>query len=193
MRCLFGFMCVLTLGVMGCGETPYVDGDLCCTGAVGGSAGRGGTGGSGGDGGVGGMGGGGTGGAAATSDLEGTWQFETMEVREMTTDCPGEIVIIPVVWVCPEGTYTFNGNDTFVAIEEAYEPDPPYRGEGTWSTVGDTLTMTYLRQGTSTEDLEPTDPPDLWVVRWSVSGTTLMLIHQGYLSDPPATYTLRRR
>ena len=172
MRYLFGFICVCALGAMplvGCSETS-------------------GTGGSGGDGGV-----GGGGGSASTSELEGTWQFESMEVREMTTDCPGEIVIIPAVWVCDEGTFTFNANDTFVAVGEAYGNDPPYRGEGTWSTVGDTLTMTYLRQGTSTEDLEPTDPPDLWVVRWSVSGTTLTLIHQEHPSDPPATYTLRKR
>jgi hypothetical protein len=113
-----------------------------------------------------------------------------MEVREMTTDCPGEIVIIPGVWVCAEGTFTFNGNETFVLVEEAYGNDPPGRGEGTWSTVGDTLTMTYLWQGTGTEDLEPTDPPDLWVVTWSVSGTTLTLIDP---ADPPVTYTLRRR
>ena len=172
MRYLFGFICVCALGAMplvGCSETS-------------------GTGGSGGDGGV-----GGGGGSASTSELEGTWQFESMEVREMTTDCPGEIVIIPAVWVCPEGTYTFNVNETFVAVGEAYGNDPPYRGEGTWSTVGDTLTMTYLRQGTSTEDLEPTDPPDLWVVRWSVSGTTLTLIHEEHPADPPVTYTLRRR
>jgi hypothetical protein len=152
MRYLFVFMCVLALGVVGCGET------------------------------------------AGTGGLEGTWQFESMEVREMTTDCPGEIVIIPGVWVCPEGTFTFNGNDTFVAVAEAYGNDPPYRGEGTWSTVDDTLAMTYLRQGTNTEDLEPTDPPDLVVVRWTVSGTTLTLIdqEQEHPGDLPATYTLRR-
>jgi hypothetical protein len=163
---VFGFICVLALGVMGCGET----------------SGTGGTGG--------GVGGGG--GSASTSELEGTWQFESMEVREMTTDCPGEIVIIPAVWVCSEGTFTFNANDTFVAVGEAYGNDPPYRGEGTWSTVGDTLTVTILRWGTSTEDLEPTDPPDLWVVRWSVSGTTLTLIDEEDAAAP-VTYTLRKR
>jgi hypothetical protein len=160
MRYLFGFMCVLALGVMplvGCSETS---------------------------------GEGGSGGSASTSELEGTWRFESIEVREMTTDCPGEIVITPEVFICSEGTFTFNGNDTFVAVAEAYGNDPAYRGEGTWSTVDDTLTMTCLRQGTSTEDLEPTDPPDLWVVRWSVSGTTLTLTDQDYL---PVTYTLRRR
>ena len=128
-----------------------------------------------------------------TGGLEGTWQFDSMEVRGMTTDCPGEIVIVPVEWVCPEGTFTFNANDTFVVVGEAYGNDPPYRGEGAWSTIGDTLTMTYLRQGTSTEDLEPTDPPDLWVVRWTVSGTMLTLIEQEHPTDLPVTYTLRRR
>ena len=111
----------------------------------------------------------------------------------MTTGCPGEIEITPVVWVCPGGVFTFNGDGTFVAIAEPYEEDPSYRGEGTYDTVDDTLTITYLRQGTSTEDLEPTNPPDLWVVSWSVSGTTLTLIHQDYRDDSPTTYTLRRR
>ena len=169
MRYLFGFVFVVALSVTGCSQTE----------GMGGSGGTG--------------GGGGDGGSASTSDLEGTWQFESMEVSEMTTDCPGEIVIIPGVWVCPEGTFTFNGNDTFVAVAEAYANDPPYRGEGTWSTVEDTLTMTYLRQGTSTEDLEPTDPPDLWTAKWSVSGTTLMLTQQDNPGDLPATYPLRRR
>ncbi len=50
MRYLFGFMCVLALGVMGCGETT---GD----GGSGGSAGSGGMGGDGGDGGSAGIGG----------------------------------------------------------------------------------------------------------------------------------------
>jgi len=182
MRYLLGFMCILALGVMGCSETAGTGG----SGGVGGSTGMGGMGGDAGTGGMGGDGG-------SASQLEGTWQFESMEVGGMTTDCPGEIVIIPGVWVCPEATFTFNGNDTFVAVAEAYGHDPSYRGEGTWSTVDDTLTMTYLRQGTSTEDLEPTDPPELWVVSWSVSDTTLTLTHQEHPSDPPATYTLRRR
>lgn len=157
MRYVVGFVFVLALGVIGCGEE---EGKPC---------------------------------EETTSELEGTWQFESMEVREMTTDCPGEIVIIPAVWVCGEETFTFNANDTFVAVGEAYGNDPPYRGEGAWSTIGDTLTMTYLRQGTSTEDLEPTDPPDLWVVRWTVSGTMLTLIEQEHPTDLPVTYTLRRR
>jgi hypothetical protein len=53
--------------------------------------------------------------------------------------------------------------------------------------------VTILRWGTSTEDLEPTDPPDLWVVRWRVSGTTLTLIDEEDPAYPPVTYTLRKR
>ena len=83
MRILFTFMCVLALGVMGCGETTGAGGS-------GGSAGSGGTGGMGGDGGSGGM--------AGTVELSLTtyeadgWglgpRFEGVEVCQTdTTNC----------------------------------------------------------------------------------------------------------
>ena len=55
MRYLFGFICVLALGVMGCGQSL---GPVGGSGGDGGSAGEGGVGGDGGDGGNGGVGGG---------------------------------------------------------------------------------------------------------------------------------------
>jgi hypothetical protein len=54
MRYLFGFMCVLALGVMGCGETAGTGGSGGTGGVGGGSAGAGGTAGSAGSGGSGG-------------------------------------------------------------------------------------------------------------------------------------------
>lgn len=133
----------------------------------------------------------GTGGGGA--GLIGTWEFQTLEVSGMTTNCPGEITIIPVIWICPEGTFSFNADATFAAFAEAYDPDPAYWGEGTWSTVDDILTMTYLFDGTSSDDLEPVVPPESWTARWSVSQTTLTLIQQDSQFDPPSTYTLTKR
>ena len=87
MRYLSGFVCVLTLGVMGCGEAPYVVSDLCCGQGDpgpddirfdGGTAGAGGSGGSGGDLGTGGsVGTGGTaghgaGGSTGSGGISGT-------------------------------------------------------------------------------------------------------------------------
>jgi hypothetical protein len=75
MRYLFGFMCVLALGVMGCSETAGTGG----SGGDGGSAGIGGEGGMGG-----GAGGGGTGGGAGTG---GTAGAGGMPECESAKDC----------------------------------------------------------------------------------------------------------
>jgi hypothetical protein len=125
--------------------------------------------------------------------LLGTWEFETLEVGGMTTDCPGEITIVPVIWACPEGSFSYSADGTFVAVAAASANDPAYRGEGTWSTVDDTLTMTYVLQGSDADNLVPVEPPESWVAKWSVSGTTLELVDQDSPSAPSATYTLEKR
>jgi hypothetical protein len=90
MRYLFGFMCVLALGVMGCGETT-------------------GTGGSGGEGGVGGVGGdGGSGGAG---------EIGTLQVLPMELDADGEQVPLVGVSVCEVDTTNCAVSDGLVFVE----------------------------------------------------------------------------
>ena len=82
MRYLYGFMCVLALGLAACGETT----------GTGGSAGDGG---SGGDGGSAGMGGGGTGGDGGTGGADG-FIFRPAAPLALRCEVSGEDMILPL-------------------------------------------------------------------------------------------------
>ncbi|MGB5703182.1 MAG: hypothetical protein WBM48_10235 [Polyangiales bacterium] len=95
MRCLFGFICVLALGVIGCSET----------------AGTGGSSGVGGDGGSAGMGGGGAGG------FGGAGETATLQVLPMELDEDGEQVRLAGVRICEVDTNNCGVSDGLVPVE----------------------------------------------------------------------------
>jgi hypothetical protein len=106
MRYLFGFMCVLALGVMGCGETTGTGG----SGGDGGSAGIGGVGGSAGEGGQGGNGG-------VVADCTGVEDF---------TECmPGD-----VGGFCVFGECAVLGSDCSAVGDETFCLIPAEKGVG---------------------------------------------------------------
>ncbi|MDH3625685.1 MAG: hypothetical protein OES69_11195 [Myxococcales bacterium] len=48
-----------------------------------------------------------------------------------------------------------------------------FRSEGTWSTQGTALTLTYRQEGEDENSLQPIDPPVTESAMWSVAGSTL--------------------
>lgn len=115
-------------------------------------------------------------GAALASELFGTWDAVSIEAEGMSTSCPGEIDLSDTSSVsCGTEAATFNADGTYVAVQTTDELGDPYdwRIEGTWSTSGDTLTLTYRQEGPDADNLEPIDPPETASASWSVSGNTL--------------------
>ncbi len=151
---------VALLGVASCGD----DG-----GGTAGTGGMAGSGGMGGDGGAGGA-------PQLASELFGTWDLVSIEASGMTTDCPGEIELSDTEAVsCGTQETTFNSDGTFVEIETTDELGDPFdfRSEGTWSTQGSTLTLTYRQEGEDENSLQPVEPPVTESAMWSVAGNTL--------------------
>jgi hypothetical protein len=115
-------------------------------------------------------------GAEVASELFGTWDAVSLEAEGMSTSCPGEIDLSDTSSVsCGTEASTFNADGTFVEVQTTNELGDPFdwRNEGTWSTEGSTLTLTYLQEGPDADNLEPIDPPETVSASWSVSGSTL--------------------
>lgn len=152
---LFGLVSVVFLAAVGCGD------DGTGTGGMG----------------TGGVGGGG--GGMVSPELFGTWSLATIATQGMSENCPGEIDLNATESIsCGTQTDTFNSDGTFVEIQttdELGDPDP-FRSEGTWSTDGNMLTITYLRDGPDENNLTPLVPPETQTGTWSVAGTTLTLM-----------------
>jgi hypothetical protein len=118
-------------------------------------------------------------GAALAPELFGTWDLVSIATGEMSTDCPGEIELSDTESVsCGTQTETFNSDGTFVEIETTDELGVPYdyRTEGTWSTQGSTLSLTYKREGPDENSLQPIEPPETQNGTWNVSGSTLTFV-----------------
>lgn len=150
---------VALLGVASCSD----DG-----GGAGGTAGGGGMGGDGGAGGA----------PQLASELFGTWDLVSIEAAGMSMNCPGVIELNATEEVsCPTGATTFNSDGTFVEIETTDEFENPssFWSEGTWSTQGSTLTLTFTQEGPDENNLQPVDPPETESAMWSVAGTTLTI------------------
>lgn len=114
--------------------------------------------------------------AQLAEELFGTWDLISLEADGMTTDCPGEIMLGDEESVsCATQYLTLSANGTFIEIETTDELGNPfnYRYEGTWATSGNTLTLTYLREGPDENNLDPISPPETESGSWSLSGTTL--------------------
>ena len=129
--------------------------------------------------GTGGMGTGGT----VSPELFGTWSLASIAAEGMSADCPGEVDLNATQSVsCGTQTDTFDSDGTFVEIQttdELGDPDP-FRSEGTWSTNGNMLSITYAMEGPDESSLQPLVPPETQTGTWSVAGTTLTLM----ISDP---------
>jgi hypothetical protein len=120
-------------------------------------------------------------GAALASELFGTWDAVSIEAEGMSTDCPGEIELSDMSSVsCGTEATTFNADGTYVAIQTTDELGEPFdwRIEGTWSTSGNTLTLTSTQEGPDADNLEPIDPPETAIASWSVSESTLTVSTQ---------------
>jgi hypothetical protein len=120
-------------------------------------------------------------GAALASELFGTWDAISIESEGMSTSCPGEIDLSDTSSVsCGTEASTFNADGTYVAIQTTDEFGDPFdwRIEGTWSTSGNTLTLTSRQEGPDADNLEPIDPPETVSASWSVSGSTLTVATQ---------------
>jgi hypothetical protein len=120
-------------------------------------------------------------GAALASELFGTWHAVSLEAEGMSTSCPGEIELSDTSSVsCGTEAATFNADGTYVEVQTTDELEVPFdwRIEGTWSTSGDTLTLTYRQEGPDADNLEPIDPPETASASWSVSGSTLTVSTQ---------------
>lgn len=136
------------------------------------------------------------GGGQLAPELIGTWDIVEIEVLMMSTPCPGEIAISPTDAVsCGTTSVAFNADGTYVSIDTTDEFGNPFneRIEGTWSTIGNMLTIVETMEGPDAGNLTPIDPPDEITLNWSVVGNTLMAT----LDDPtlpgPVTLTLERR
>jgi hypothetical protein len=106
----------------------------------------------------------------------GTWDAVSLEADGMSTDCPGEIELSATESVsCGTQSTTFDADGTFFEVETTDELGDPYdyRTEGTWSTQGSSLTLTYTAEGPDEDSLQPIEPPETETATWSVSGTTL--------------------
>jgi Lipocalin-like domain len=115
-------------------------------------------------------------GAEVAPELFGTWDAVSIEAEGMSTSCPGEIELSDTSSVsCGTEASTFNADGTFVEVQTTDELGDPFdwRIEGTWSTEGSTLTLTYRQEGPDADNLEPIDPPETVSASWSVSGNTL--------------------
>jgi len=136
-------------------------------------------------------------GATLASELFGTWDAVSVEAEGMSTSCPGEIEITDTLSVsCSTQATTFNADGTFVEVETTDELGAPFdwRSEGTWSTQGSTLMLTFTKEGPDADSLQPIDPPETQSGTWSVSGTTLTLVVESPF--PPfttVTGTLEKR
>jgi hypothetical protein len=120
-------------------------------------------------------------GAEVAPELIGTWDAVSLEAEGMSTSCPGEIELSDTSSVsCFTQAVTFNTDGTFVGVQTTDELGDPFdwRNEGTWSTEGSTLTLTYLQEGPDADNLEPIDPPETGSASWSVSGSTLTMSTQ---------------
>jgi hypothetical protein len=120
-------------------------------------------------------------GAALAPDLFGTWDAISIESEGMSTSCPGEIELSDTSSVsCGTEASTFNADGTYVAIQTTDELGDPFdwRTEGTWSTSGNTLTLTSRQEGPDADNLEPIDPPETGSASWSVTGSTLTVSTQ---------------
>ena len=122
-------------------------------------------------------------GGTVSPELFGTWSLASIAAEGMSADCPGEVTLNATQSVsCGTQTNTFNSDGTFVEIQttdELGDPDP-FRSEGTWSTNGDMLSITYTMEGPDEDSLQPLVPPETQTATWSVAGTTLTLM----VSDP---------
>jgi hypothetical protein len=119
---------------------------------------------------------GGGGAPQLASELFGTWDLVSIEAAEMIEPCPGEIVLSDEDAVsCGTQETTFNSDGTFVEIETTDELGDlfNFRSEGTWSTQGSALTLTYRQEGEDENSLQPIDPPVTESAMWSVAGSTL--------------------
>lgn len=127
------------------------------------------------------------GGGELAPELFGTWDLISLETDGLSTDCPGEIVLSETDSVsCGTQSTTFNPDGTLVGIETTDELGDPYdeRSEGTWSTEGSTLILTYTQEGPDEDNLQPIDPPRVETATWSVTGTTLSIFAQSPFGDP---------
>ena len=137
------------------------------------------------------------GGTDLASELLGTWDLESLEANDMSTDCPGEIELSDTEAVsCGTEATTLRGDGTFVEIETTDELGDPFnwRSEGTWTTQGSTLSLTYLQEGPDEDNLQAINPPKSESVTWSIAGSTLTISATSPL--PPfvlVTATLQRR
>jgi hypothetical protein len=123
-------------------------------------------------------------------ELFGTWDLISLEAEGMSTDCPGEIVLSETESVsCGTESITLNSDGTLIDIETTDELGDPYdyRTEGTWSTAGSTLTLTYTAEGPDEDNLQPIDPPQVETSTWSLTGTTLTV---SIPSPPPGSVTV---
>lgn len=137
------------------------------------------------------------GGTDLASELLGTWDLESLEADEMSTDCPGEIELNATEAVsCGTEASILNADGTFVEIETTDELGDPFnwRSEGTWTTQGSTLSLTYLQEGPDEDNLQAINPPKSESVTWSIAGSALTISATSPL--PPfvlVTATLQKR
>ena len=117
-------------------------------------------------------------GATLASELFGTWDAVSIEAEGMSTSCPGEIEITDTLSAsCDTQATSFNADGTFAEVQTTNEFGEPFdwRSEGTWSTQGSTLTLTFTHEGPDADSLQPIDSPEPQSATWSVSGSTLTL------------------
>ena len=138
MRYLFGFMCVLALGLMGCSETTG-------TGGSGGTAGMGGDGGTGGNGGSGGT----NSFEIARDEEELSYDWTRIALSEVAEDEPQQVLSAtntrdPLPDFADDEHWDnlrIEFDRDVLLIGLALDQDHPISGEGSWSTAsGDTVT-----------------------------------------------------
>lgn len=139
--------------------------------------------------------GGGGGGPQLAPELYGTWDLVDVQALAMIQPCPGEVVISATESVsCGTTAVSFNADGTYVSVDTTDELGNPFneRTEGTWSTSGNTLTITETMQGPDAANLVPINPLDPRTLTWSISANVLTVT----LSDPlftPVTSRLQKR
>jgi hypothetical protein len=90
-------------------------------------------------------------------ELIGTWVFVNAEENGMSwgDDCMTDCL-----------TFTFNADGTYALVLPANDR----RGDGTWSTRGNILTLT-----TTSDTGQPLDPPPTSTSAWSIAEDTLTI------------------
>lgn len=134
-------------------------------------------------------------GTSLASDLYGTWQQVEIQVLATIQTCPGEIDIPPTQSVsCFTTVVSFNADGTYVSVDSTDELGNPFneRTEGTWSTSGNTLTITETMRGPDAGSLVPIDPVEPRTLTWSVSTNGLTMTMDDPDLGPPVTARLER-